>query len=655
MKLKSLRRKLGWVSFKASMKLRKLIGAVAKPDGVDIVLSRIEDPGSYKDVAGKVIVVTGSSRGIGQAVAGAMAKKGARVVINGRDAASVEAAVKQITDDGGQAAAAVADISTAEGATALLDQSLAAFGRVDVLIVNAGLAGPSKRKAWEVEPDEWKRVMATNIDGAFYCSKAFVEWMLQNKVAGRIIQVSTGAAQAGHPGMAPYVASKFALEGFTKTLAMDLDGSGITVAAIRLGSTRGDMAREVFTAEEYNNLPPAETAAAVFLYAATAPPELINGRIIASWRFNADEYAEPRLSTPIALFPRFKFNPPELPAHVRPERVVALERAENPYGMPESVRTILATTNGHWQLSKYPDMNYTSLREALSARHGLPPECFTFSAGSTELVERTLRLWVGLGEQIISNDPSWFMFDRVCDMYGISNVKARFAQDPQGQWHHNLEQILGMIRVNTRLIYLVHPSNPVGVPIRHEEFRRFIEQVPQHLPVVVDEAYIDYADRDDILKTDKLVRETDRTVIALRTFSKFFGLAGMRIGYAYGSEATIGLFNRLEMPFVLSSVAAAAAEAALRDEAHARRTYDGIVRERRRVEAFLAQQKLQYIPSQTNLIMAECPGNPVKFYDRSRSKGLLIPKGIFLDRYTIFPISLPEHNDRNMELFGSVA
>ena len=329
-----------------------------------------------------------------------------------------------------------------------------------------------------------------------------------------------------------------------------------------------------------------------------------------------------------------------------------LNRAENQFGMPQQVRAMLSTSNT-LDVSRYPDPDYGELRNKLAARHQLPVQSFTFGNGSAELVERVLRVFTKPGEGVISNEPSWFMFDRFAYVHGVRNDKVPFKTCPDNGFDHNLDGVLAAIRGDTRLIYLINPSNPVGVPLLHAPFARFLEQVPDHIPVIVDEAYVDFADREDSLDVARLVRESNKMLIALRTFSKFYALAGMRIGYAFGRATTIDWLDRGELLFNISTLAAAMASAALDDTAHAQRTAHNCSQERMRIMEFLRSVKLRYVPTQSNMLMFEPPCAPDTLFDTLQQHGIVPARGVVLSDYVLWPVGLPEQNNRMMNVIRS--
>lgn len=646
----SIYRKLRKLSLRVATKALRLRDFFAHREPLDEILHVVKSARVDAAFENKVVIVTGSSAGIGLAIATAFAQKGARVVLNGRRETALQEAKKTLAAYGDKVIAVAADVAHPAGVDQLLSATLAAFERVDILINNAGIAGPHTAKAWDITPAEWQQVLDINLTGPFLCARAVMQWMVKNRQRGRIINVSSGVSQSPYPCLSPYATSKMALEGFTRNLALDADGTSIMVTAIQLGSTRSAMTREFFKWEEYQSLPPPESVVPVFWFAATAAPERLHGRVIAAWRFNAVGEIEAQLATPLAMVERFSFGQSDIPDSVPTAEHIILNKAENQFGAPESVQQFLGPAAATLAIARYPDQDYDVLRMTLAERLKLPPAQFTFGNGSSELVERMLRVFVKPGEAVISNDPSWFMFDRFAYMLGIVNEKVPFGDDAGQRFNHNLDTILAKIRGDTRLIYLVSPSNPLGVPLQHEPFAAFLAQVPGHIPVIVDEAYVDFSDAPERLRSEQLVATTDRALIALRTFSKFYGLAGLRVGYGFGSASAIALLSRLELLFNLSSVAAQAAALALRDTAHAERTFRNNQSEKARIMAFLQTTELDFVPTQGNMLLFETPALADTFYKALEATGIVVPQGVFLGKYTLWPIGLPAHNDRIMHV-----
>ena len=597
----------------------------------------------------RVVVITGSSKGIGLVLARAFLARGARVVINGRGDTALAAALQALQAGPERLRAVQADVSTEAGADHLLAATLQAFGAVDVLINNAGVPGALPGPVWQVSDGQWRGAIDTNLNGSFFCAKACIAWMLEAARPGRIICVSSAAVLQPVPGMVAYATSKVALEGFVRNLAADLHGTGIVATAVQMEQTQSDINQQHASWADFQLLPPAEVHVPVFLHAATADGAALHGRALASWRFNQKPTQETLLAGPLAL--AFK-----LPSRPRPAASagegVFLDRAENQLGVSPAVREALARAVAEGALHLYPDLDYTELRQQLARRLQLAPEQFSFGNGSSELVERALRVFIRPTEAVICSNPTWFVFELFAGKLGVTLQKVPMQRSADGSFHHDLDAVAKAIRPHTRLIYLVHPSNPTGAPLLHDDFVRWLERVPRHIAVIVDEAYIEFADRDraDLLRTPELVRHSDRLVIGLRTFSKLYGLAGLRVGYAFGSAPAIRLLETLELTFAMSTLSAHAARLALDDQAHADRVHENNVAEKRRIGAFLRERGLDFAPSQSNMVLFECPTvDPLRYFSALRQRDVHIAESAYFDRYVLWPVGRPDQNDRIMQ------
>jgi 3-oxoacyl-[acyl-carrier protein] reductase len=185
------------------------------------------------ELHGRVAIVTGAGRGVGRAIAVALANRGMRVVAGARTADDVERVAAEIRDHGGEAVAVTADVRDPEGASALAGRAVATWGRIDALVNNAGVGGSGKVETLPLET--WHRCLDTNLTGAFLCTQAVLPAMRQRH-GGQIVMISSGAGKQGYANMAAYSASKFGLMGFAQALAAEVGDDGIKVCTITPGS-----------------------------------------------------------------------------------------------------------------------------------------------------------------------------------------------------------------------------------------------------------------------------------------------------------------------------------------------------------------------------------------------------------------------------------
>lgn len=235
----------------------------------------------------KVAIVTGASRGIGKAAALALANQGAKVVVNyARSSDAAEATVQEIVQTGGEAIAIQADVSQSAEVDNLIKATLDKFGRIDVLVNNAGITKDTL--LLRMKPEQWQAVIDLNLTGVFLCTKAVSKTMLKQR-SGRIINIASVAGQMGNPGQANYSAAKAGVIGFTKTVAKELANRGITVNAVAPGFIETDMTNDLKSDDIISFIPlgrygkPEEVAGTIRFLAADPAAAYITGQV-----FNVD-------------------------------------------------------------------------------------------------------------------------------------------------------------------------------------------------------------------------------------------------------------------------------------------------------------------------------------------------------------------------------
>ena len=244
-------------------------------------------PENLQHLKDKIAVVTGASRGIGQAAALELARHGAKVVVNyARSSDAAENTVEEINNAGGEAIAIQADVSQAEQVDNLIQTTLDKFGRIDVLVNNAGITQDTL--LLRMKPEQWQAVIDLNLTGVFLCTKAVSKPMLKQR-SGRIINIASVAGQMGNPGQANYSAAKAGVIGFTKTVAKELANRGVTVNAVAPGFIATDMTEDLKSDKIIEFIPlgrygkPEEVAGTIRFLAADPAAAYITGQV-----FNVD-------------------------------------------------------------------------------------------------------------------------------------------------------------------------------------------------------------------------------------------------------------------------------------------------------------------------------------------------------------------------------
>jgi histidinol-phosphate aminotransferase len=274
---------------------------------------------------------------------------------------------------------------------------------------------------------------------------------------------------------------------------------------------------------------------------------------------------------------------------------IKLASNENPLGA--SPLAIAAAQKALAASNRYPDGSGFYLREALAKKHGIPVESIILGGGSTELIDLSARIALVPGDCGVTSYGSFPLY-----YIAIRATGASFLDVPMRDYQFDLEAIARDLPEETKLIFLANPNNPTGTMFSADNLDTFLARVPEHILVVLDEAYYDYVDDPNYSRSIDVVRG-GRNLIVLRTFSKVYGLAGLRIGYGIGPAALLAEMNKIRGPFNTSGVAQAAASAALDDTEHVRRSVESNRAGLAQMASGLHSLKIKFVPSVANFLL----------------------------------------------------
>lgn len=326
---------------------------------------------------------------------------------------------------------------------------------------------------------------------------------------------------------------------------------------------------------------------------------------------------------------------------------IKLASNENPLGpSPLAVKAVEAALAG---LHRYPDGSSHYLKEKLSARLGVPGDMLTFGNGSNEIIELLIRTYLGRGAEAVMGEPSFAVYPLVVQAAG--GVARRV---PLKGFTHDLDAMAEGITEATRLIFIANPNNPTGTIVSGAAFERFLKRVPDGVIVCMDEAYIEYVRSPEFPDSLKYVRE-GWPVVVLRTFSKIYGLAGLRIGYGVAHPEITDYINRVRQPFNVNSLAQVAALAALDDAGH---LDNSVANNTKGLEYLLnAMDELGYecVPTEANFLLIKV-GDGKGVYERLLKKGVIVrPMASYgLDKYIRVTVGLPDELRRFVDELSAV-
>jgi len=295
---------------------------------------------------------------------------------------------------------------------------------------------------------------------------------------------------------------------------------------------------------------------------------------------------------------------------------VKLASNENPLG--PSPKAMEAARRALGEANWYPDGGSKRLREVLAGRNNVRFEEAFVGLGSSEIIDLASRVLLRPGLDGITSEGTFALF-----AIAIRASGGRLIQTPMRNYTFDLEAIAAAVTPQTRVIYIANPNNPTGTAFGHDEFAAFLKKVPGDVLVVLDEAYCEYAARPDLPKSRALFREYNN-ILTLRTFSKVYGLAGLRIGYGIGHPTLVAEMNKLRTPFNVTSVGQAAALAALDDTDHVERSVESNRHERQRLFEELRKLGLSPVPSETNFLFVPIGPNAKSLCDELLLEGVIV-------------------------------
>ncbi len=335
-----------------------------------------------------------------------------------------------------------------------------------------------------------------------------------------------------------------------------------------------------------------------------------------------------------------------------------LDELEREYGIKNSIK--LASNENAWgpspkavaalqaellNLQRYPDGSCYYLVQALAERLGITPAEIVIGNGSNEVIEFLVKAFVQEGDEVITSHPSFLMYQKMVQVRGGINHVV-----PLKKMHHDLETIKNLITKKTRLIFLDNPNNPTGTVIPPVELYRFLSDIPENVIVVLDEAYVDFMAKDLQVDIYSLIRNVEGRcpVVSLRTFSKVYGLAGLRVGYGLMAKEIADCLHKVRQPFNINKLAQVAAQAALEDEEYYQLTLERTINGR----AFLSREvdKLgcRSYASQTNFFLIDVGGNADKLYQAMLYKGVIVRSmsAYGFERFIRITVGTEEENNR---------
>lgn len=327
------------------------------------------------------------------------------------------------------------------------------------------------------------------------------------------------------------------------------------------------------------------------------------------------------------------------------ETVYKMASNENLFGPHPLV--IEEIKKGLGSINYYPDSDCREIRQKISQVYNIPADMIIIGNGTDQIIEMACESFIGPDENIVIADPTFLIYEKAALKCGGKAIKV-----PLIDYRHDILKLVNAVNDKTRILFLTNPHNPAGTNIDKDEFEYIKKNLRKDILLVVDEAYYEYIPEKDRINTAGMVSENNNLLV-LRTFSKIFGLAGLRIGYGIADGAVIAAFNKLRLPFNINSIAQKAAVAALENRSYADEISEKVNREKEKFYNILKSNNIGFIRSWSNFILIKTGEDESGIVEDLLKKGFIVRAGknLGLPGNIRVTIALPETNDKFLSAF----
>lgn len=319
--------------------------------------------------------------------------------------------------------------------------------------------------------------------------------------------------------------------------------------------------------------------------------------------------------------------------------IIKLASNENPLGPSPAALAAMQKVLAHINL--YPDGNAFHLKQKLAEKLGLPTASFILGNGSNEIIEFVGHAYMAPGVDVVVSQYCFVVYPLVTKLFGANLISV-----PAKNYGHDLAAMLKAITPETRVVFVANPNNPTGTVVSRDELRHFVGEIPPRVLLVLDEAYVEFLDEpEDFVKGIRLGEKPN--LLLMRTFSKIFGLAGLRIGYGIAHSDLVALLEKARQPFNLNSIAQVGALAALDDAEHIRRTRENNASGLKFFSEAFQKLRLEFLSSSANFILVRV-GEGQRVFESMQKQGVIVrPMGGYqLDEWIRITVGTTAQNER---------
>jgi histidinol-phosphate aminotransferase len=327
---------------------------------------------------------------------------------------------------------------------------------------------------------------------------------------------------------------------------------------------------------------------------------------------------------------------------------IKLASNENPLGPCPSA--ILAAQKAMSKMHLYPDGGCYALKQALAEFLHIQPTQLTIGNGSENVLEMIVKSYLTAGSSAVISQYAFLTIPLLIKSYGADIINV-----PANNFCHDIPKMIEAVRADTRIIFIVNPNNPTGTYVTAAELLLLLNSIPSQVLVVLDEAYHEYIEKNDYPNSLELLKQFPNLIVT-RTFSKAYGLAALRLGYAVSSPKIADVLNRARLPFNVNTIATYAAQAALGDQDHIKKSVELNKNGIAQLEAGLKKLEIKFIPSLGNFITIDVEKNAVDIYQKLLYQGIIVRPLNAYDMPTFLRVTVGtvEQNDMFLKALQTV-
>lgn len=295
---------------------------------------------------------------------------------------------------------------------------------------------------------------------------------------------------------------------------------------------------------------------------------------------------------------------------------IKMSSNEMPFPVDASSKKVLVESIKN--INRYPQKEPKELKMLIAKKYGLSDENIVLGNGSDEIMQFIFMAFVERSQNIIIPEKTFLMYRIYADIFGVKKILSRMKD-----YAIDLGDMLGKINKKTKAVFIANPNNPTGMLLSKQDIIKFIKKVPKDIMIVIDAAYMDFCDNNYEKDFQSIIKQGKKNIVFLRTFSKSFGMASLRLGYSVADRETSLSLNAMRQPFNINSMALKLAEKMLNNNRLVKSRIMTIRRLRKDMERFLKRNNIAYLPSQANFLCFECKKSQ-QLFDFCRKKGIFI-------------------------------